>query len=813
MPKVTVVAMPAEMLSSQPPISKKNRSLRKLPIREMLQKGYAVFLSLVWGENALFSMLAFLLGRLLVMGEFAPAGLAFFAAVVQVDRKKAPIVGFWAMSGVFSSGYYYELAIYASTIGLYYLWADKLSHVRKNIVIMPIFAFICVLCIGFLVSLCKESTLYNTLLVLFEAGICMLMSYIFTYCIPLLKNSKVLFLEQNLRSERLSCVVILLAMAVAGIGNIGIAEYSIRNIIGSILIMVVALTGGAGQSGVMGVVIGLVVGISDGNATLAVSLYALAGVFAGVFRGFKKLAVIVGFFLGSAITTLYFGQDGQLGKMLIECIIAGGMFLLLPSSSLAMCQAATCRQEEVSQAFNPQTQEVVDKINSIAEVFKDLGKEFGKITTDTMVKIHDDQLAKTLTAVGEQICFDCTKRSHCWEADFYRTYNGILEMVGQVKTNTLEKHNIPKVFRENCIRRQDLLNTINLVAERNHTLGLWQKKLIDNKQMITEQMKAVSSIVGSLAYEIGKEDCSEHQLASNFREKALKLGCQLTTVRVTDPLKKGVVEISKPPCNGNRECANTLLPMISGLMKEKMTLHAECGNKRAEQKCKLTMETVKRFHIEIRIASCAKDEQEVCGDSHAVMELNKGRIALVLSDGMGIGSQAQHQSKTAIDFLQKLLVAGFDTDVAVKTVNSMLLLRSPEESFVTIDIGIIDTYSGEIEFLKIGSAPSFIKRVGEVATVTSTSLPVGILEQIEIQPIKAFAVAGDFIVMVSDGIIDVPQSKLDKGNWLANFLRQTGNGDPQVLASRILMQAKKMSGDQVLDDMTVVIGKIVESGH
>lgn len=88
------------------------------------------------------------------------------------------------MSGVFSSGYYYELAIYASTIGLYYLWADKLSHVRKNIVIMPIFAFICVLCIGFLVSLCKESTLYNTLLVLFEAGICMLMSYIFTYCIP-----------------------------------------------------------------------------------------------------------------------------------------------------------------------------------------------------------------------------------------------------------------------------------------------------------------------------------------------------------------------------------------------------------------------------------------------------------------------------------------------------------------------------------------------------------------------------------------------------------------------------------------------------
>ena len=49
-------------------------------------------------------MLAFLLGRVFVMGEFAPVGLAFFAAVAQVDSKRLT-VGFWAIVGVASGGF------------------------------------------------------------------------------------------------------------------------------------------------------------------------------------------------------------------------------------------------------------------------------------------------------------------------------------------------------------------------------------------------------------------------------------------------------------------------------------------------------------------------------------------------------------------------------------------------------------------------------------------------------------------------------------------------------------------------------------
>jgi stage II sporulation protein E len=126
-------------------------------------------------------------------------------------------------------------------------------------------------------------------------------------------------------------------------------------------------------------------------------------------------------------------------------------------------------------------------------------------------------------------------------------------------------------------------------------------------------------------------------------------------------------------------------------------------------------------------------------------------------------------------------------------------------------MAVIDTYSGEAEFLKIGAAPSFIKRVREVMTIKSSSLPIGILQQIEIQPIKEMVVEGDFIIMVSDGIVDVPQSSLDKENWLANFLRRGVNTKPQALAEQILAQALLMSGNRVHDDMTVMVAKVVQN--
>lgn len=240
-----------------------------------------------------------------------------------------------------------------------------------------------------------------------------------------------------------------------------------------------------------------------------------------------------------------------------------------------------------------------------------------------------------------------------------------------------------------------------------------------------------------------------------------------------------------------------------------MTLHADCGNKVRHKNCKLTMQLSERYHVETGVAIIAKEAGGISGDTCVAQPVGRGRMALMLSDGMGSGEAAAESSSQAVKFLQQLLAAGFDIDTAVKTVNSLLLIKMPGDMFATVDMAVIDTFTGESEFLKVGSAPSYIKRVREVSIINSATPPVGILENIQIEPIRRMLVPGDIVVMVSDGVIDAARGT-DKENWVANFLRRLGSERPQDIADRLLRQAVELSGGAARDDMAVLVARVAE---
>jgi len=814
MPKVTVVTLPEQVLHvpKQQPVVTPKPQRRKLALGKVLSKLRDLLLPLVYRDYLAINVLALLLSRLAILGEMSPFGLAFFAAVAQVARERAGAAAVWAIAGVISVGHYGEAGVYLLAVLMYFRWQNKITRLHRKMLAIPLLMFCTVIVGGLTMAFIQHGTLYNGVTVLFNAAICLVSSYVFMFGVPLLLNrSRIAAACQLAANEGLVCLMVILALAIAGLGNAVVFDYSLRNIAGSLLVLLLALGGGAGLGAAVGVAVGFVVGLSDGNVPLAISLYAVAGAMGGVFRSLGKYAVILGFIFGSAIINLCFIQVTMFVHVLTETVIATALFLFLPGSLLIVLRDSVGAVEADSTAVMPQVSEAVAKMNNVAGMFNDLAGAFGTIAADIKEKIRDDELARVLTAVGEQVCEKCEQRAQCWEQDFYRTYQAMLEMLERAEHKTLTVDTMADILKDSCQRRKELTEVVNLVIEKNKTLSYWQKRITDHRQMVTEQMRAAGIIISNLAQEITKVPRSDRELAAVFKEKAALIECSLDQVRVTGTRGTGTIEACKQPCNGTRECVNTLLPLAARVMREKMTLHAECGNKAKHQKCKLTMQVAKRFCVESGVACAAKESQGICGDTSAIVPLNKGKIALMISDGMGSGRSAADESTMAVNFLKKLLAVGFDVDVAVKTVNSMLLLRTPEESFATVDMTIIDTYSGEVEFLKIGSSPSFVKRVREVTTIKSASLPMGILNQIEIEPVKANLVSGDILVMVSDGIADIPQRGNDKENWVANFLRRTAATSPQELADKILQEAVALSGCYVKDDMTVVVAKIGDS--
>ncbi|MCL2673859.1 MAG: SpoIIE family protein phosphatase, partial [Defluviitaleaceae bacterium] len=115
-------------------------------------------------------------------------------------------------------------------------------------------------------------------------------------------------------------------------------------------------------------------------------------------------------------------------------------------------------------------------------------------------------------------------------------------------------------------------------------------------------------------------------------------------------------------------------------------------------------------------------------------------------------------------------------------------------------------YTGEAEFCKIGAATTYLLRGGSVSTIRSTSLPIGILSNVEPEMHTRKLKSGDVIVMVTDGVCDSDASV----GWLSDLLSSLTSRTPQDIADIIVNEAAKRAGDIIKDDMTALVAKVWE---
>ena len=190
-----------------------------------------------------------------------------------------------------------------------------------------------------------------------------------------------------------------------------------------------------------------------------------------------------------------------------------------------------------------------------------------------------------------------------------------------------------------------------------------------------------------------------------------------------------------------------------------------------------------------------------------MMGLAPGKTAVVLSDGMGSGEEAKRQSRTTVKLLEQLLLGGASHQLALEIVNAVLLLRSDEESFATVDLTLIDTLGQQMEFIKISAAPSFVKRRGQVRSFRSTTLPVGILNEVDADQQSYPLEKGDLLVMMSDGVFDAYEEGLEV--W-PKIIAQLPSEEPKLAADYLLALAAGRYGSSPNDDLTVIVVRVAQ---
>ncbi|MDF2520015.1 MAG: stage sporulation protein, partial [Clostridia bacterium] len=535
---------------------------------------------------------------------------------------------------------------------------------------------------------------------------------------------------------------------------------------------------------------------------------------AGIAKGIGKAGVALAFILGNALMTFYINGSTEVLIKFYEILAASVLFMVIPNdfvkhalSSKKLFTSDLMKDKTYNKRFKEYT---TDKLSEVASVFEELAVTLKDNFSDKEFYSQIDA-AKILDQVVERCCTSCGMVNNCWKRDFYKSYQYLFSFLTQLENEgSINIEGIPQAFRERCARPEEMVSSIRYYYDIYRNNLNWKKKMNESRLIVSEQLREVSSVVTDLALQIDMDVNFNRNL-----EELIIVALDTNGIRVEDVVAAEVgggiqIDIKVPSCGGRRECIKNIIPIVNKVTNKKFVKRDMNCITLNDNLCSIKLKEAEKFQIATGLAKTAKSGS-ISGDNYSFIELKDGKFMVALSDGMGTGYKASLESGATIRLLEKFLYAGFDKDLAVKSINSLLLMKSNEETYATIDLTVINQYSGEVEFVKVGAVSTFIKYEDHVDIIKVGSLPVGILKNIEMEFIKKKLRDGDFVIMVSDGVLDSNQNEINKERWLADMINDINSRNPQMIADEILSKCIEANGGIACDDMTVMAAKIWET--
>jgi stage II sporulation protein E len=341
------------------------------------------------------------------------------------------------------------------------------------------------------------------------------------------------------------------------------------------------------------------------------------------------------------------------------------------------------------------------------------------------------------------------------------------------------------------------------VPDRNDYI--WQRKLLENKSLMAEHLEDIARIMTGVAGEARRCEPMGERRFKQIARALKEIGIQIKNLYLIEN-ETGRMEISISMKNNKRNTVAT--EEVGDLLAVLLNIRLVCTADNPffvteEWKTYYYVEEA-CFHVLTGAALAVKETEKVSGDNYAFFNTGTGNQTAVLSDGMGSGEKACADSSMVVELMQKFLEAGFQTQTAVQMINSSLVSGEESLNMSTLDLCSIDLYSGDCRFVKVGSASSYIKRQHLVDRISSGNLPMGIFQKPDMETVSRQLMDGDYIIMVSDGVLDALSQGMGE-EMLLEIIGNTNLENPGEMANAILNFCIHQSRGRIRDDMTVLV--------
>lgn len=626
--------------------------------------------------------------------------------------------------------------------------------------------------------------------------------------------------------EELMGASLLLAISVGAFGDFNIVGFNIRNILSIFIVMALGWKNGILVGTTSGVTIGVTLGVITGSEPIMIAAYAISGMLAGIFNKLGKIGVIIGFALGNVL--LAYVSNGYTVELIYfkEILVASIGLLLLPKNFQIDLEEFIGNSKFLPVTPNGalnKSKEVAENLTHVSDAIKEMATSYrGNIENASDIEINEKnkeifmtELLNNLEPYKDNMLYDdiAHPESEITQKIFEYLLDkqeidrkALLQIFADCNSYVVgfDDKEVSQYLEDNISQMITLINISYKVSKNDF---IWRKKIEQNQKNIGNQLTAMSKAIEKMAKGMKQEIQEE---ASGKNENYQK-----ETIEITELLKQKDIQVEEISIQKQdrffvtiyaKEILETAkLELIEKLLtkslNEKIVLNDETS-----VGTKYTFLSDDRFEMAIGNSMATKSKSEVSGDSVLNIRLKDGKYLVAISDGMGTGNQAKKSSTQALKMLENLLLSGFDKKTSLDLINSSLI-NQDNEVFATLDIAIVDLYKGNIEFIKSGACPTYIKNNKRVQIIKANSLPTGIIEKGNIQTFDYDINSGDILLMCTDGVLDANIEYKNKDLWLKYLLEDIETTNTGKIADLILNEAIDNNFGVIKDDMSIIVCK------
>ena len=161
-----------------------------------------------------------------------------------------------------------------------------------------------------------------------------------------------------------------------------------------------------------------------------------------------------------------------------------------------------------------------------------------------------------------------------------------------------------------------------------------------------------------------------------------------------------------------------------------------------------------------QIATYYQPAREVGGDFYDFLELEDGRLGLVVGDVTGKGVPAALVMANTQSVLRAVAQRGGITPGQVLAeVNEVLYAYIPPNMFVTCFYGIIDAESGRLIYANAGHNLPCGRHNGHAGELRARGMPLGLMPGMSYKEEEAILASGDVLLFYSDGLVEAHDPK------------------------------------------------------